>query len=113
MVGVEPRPRFGVSYGALVAGTAPVDGLAAQVFRLLGTVAAPEVGVALVAARLGAGADAAEAALDRLVEVRLLEVAGVGRYRIDPLLRLYATELGRAERLGTDRPHPERRCVAL
>jgi tetratricopeptide (TPR) repeat protein len=87
------RGAFELSYVGL-------DESAQHMFRLLGLVPGPDIGV-LAAASL-AGLPAAEAShlLDRLVRAHLLERTG-DRYVFHDLLRLYAAELG-AETAGRD-----------
>jgi hypothetical protein len=80
---------------------------AARAFRLLGALDLPEVDVAVTAALLGVPAGPAEAALDVLVELRLLEPAPGGRLRMHDLVRLVAAEL------CATRDTPEERSRAL
>jgi DNA-binding SARP family transcriptional activator len=98
------RSCFDISYAELLAGGAGrssgaasnvIGGaVAARAFRLLGLLRAPDVTAPLVAALLDSSIPEAEAAVDRLIDLRLVEVAGVpGRYRMHDLLRLYACEL--------------------
>ncbi|CAM3955801.1 AfsR/SARP family transcriptional regulator [Kibdelosporangium persicum] len=82
------RACFAVGYESLGA-----DAMAAKAFRLLGVLGVPEVGVELVAVLLEVDDLRAERALDRLVEVRLLDPVAGGRFRTHDLLRLYAAEL--------------------
>jgi DNA-binding SARP family transcriptional activator len=82
------RACFAIGYESL--GT---DVMAAQAFRLLGVLGVPEVGVQVVAVLLDVDELRAERALDRLVEVRLLDPVAGGRFRTHDLLRLYAAEL--------------------
>ncbi|MFB4270449.1 BTAD domain-containing putative transcriptional regulator [Nonomuraea sp. GTA35] len=80
---------------------------AARAFRLLGELDLPEVDVAVTAALLGVPTEPAEAALDVLVELRLLEPAPGGRLRMHDLVRLVAAEL------CATRDTPEERSRAL
>ncbi|MFC0110958.1 AfsR/SARP family transcriptional regulator [Kibdelosporangium aridum] len=82
------RACFSIGYESL--GT---DVLAAKAFRLLGVLGVPEVGVELVGVLLDVDELRAERALDRLVEVRLLDPVAGTRFRTHDLLRLYAAEL--------------------
>ena len=68
-------------------------------FRLLGMLDEPSVGVPLVAALLDEIPSVAEAALERLVDVRLAEDAGPGRCRLRELLWLFAMQ-----KTGNDHP---------
>jgi DNA-binding SARP family transcriptional activator len=98
------RGSIRVGYDGLRGSEDPVDRAASRVFPLLGLLPVPRLHPATVAALLGApGVPAATRALDRLVDVRLLEEAPAGRYRLHDLVRLVAGEcaievLGAAER---------------
>ncbi|MET7338845.1 BTAD domain-containing putative transcriptional regulator [Nonomuraea sp. NPDC005650] len=83
------RSCFEVGYTTL---TSP----AKTAFRLFGVLEVPEVGVELVAALADADQKTAEAALDELVEARLIEPVGESRFRMHDLLRLFAGELAAA-----------------
>ncbi|ALG11491.1 hypothetical protein AOZ06_35620 [Kibdelosporangium phytohabitans] len=85
------RACFSVGYESLGSDVTAV--LAAKAFRLLGVLGVPEVGVELVAVLLEVDEPRAERALDRLVEVRLLDPVTGNRFRTHDLLRLYAAEL--------------------
>nr|WP_052317124.1 BTAD domain-containing putative transcriptional regulator [Streptosporangium roseum] len=87
------RSCFEVSYAALTGGAGRGGGAAAHAFRLFGVLDVPEISVELAAALLDADLKAAEDALDELAEVRLVEPAGGGRFRMHDLLRLFAAEL--------------------
>ncbi|MFC8195725.1 BTAD domain-containing putative transcriptional regulator [Streptomyces sp. NPDC057298] len=70
------------------------DATAARAFRLLGAVCgSADLSVGLVAALLGSDDATTEAALDDLVQARLLEAVSEGRFLMHPLIRLYAAEL--------------------
>ena len=84
------RTSLQVSYHAL-------DPQVARLFRLLGLLDGPDVGVPVVAALLDQPVEATEAALERLVDARLLESLAPGRYRFHDLLRLFARERAAAE----------------
>jgi DNA-binding SARP family transcriptional activator len=87
---LDVRASFAVSYRCLP----PAE---ARTFRQLGLLDGPDATVATVAARTGAGPGAAEAALEGLLDARLLEQTEPGRYRLHDLLRLFARELAEAE----------------
>jgi tetratricopeptide (TPR) repeat protein len=91
------RASFQVGYAALAADGAPAGRRAARTFRLLGLLAAPEVGVAMVAALTGEPQPLADAALEGLVDAQLLQTSAPGRYRMHDLLRLFARELATSE----------------
>ncbi|MFI7135558.1 BTAD domain-containing putative transcriptional regulator [Nonomuraea sp. NPDC050153] len=74
-------------------GYATLTSAARTVFRLFGVLEVPEVGVELIAALVDADLKTAEAVLDELVEARLIEPVGEGRFRTHDLLRLFAGEL--------------------
>ncbi|GHJ49134.1 SARP family transcriptional regulator [Catellatospora sp. TT07R-123] len=83
------RSCFHASYRAL-------EPVAARAFRMSGLARVPHLTVPSLAALLGESKATAAAALDRLVEARLVEADG-GRYRLHDLLRLYAAERSTAE----------------
>lgn len=87
------RSCFEVSYAALTGGAGRATAAAAHAFRLFGVLDVPEISVGLAAALLDADLKVAEDALDELAEVRLVEPAGDGRFRMHDLLRLFAAEL--------------------
>ena len=97
------RASLSVSYEQLHASDVPADRAAAQAFGLLGVLDGPELGVLGVARLLDQPEDAAERALERLVDAQLLETPAPGRYRLHDLLRLYARELACEQH-----PEPER-----
>jgi hypothetical protein len=86
------RATFEVSYRALHTSADPVDRLAAGAFRLLGVLDEPHLGVPAAATLLAAPRQVTEAALERLVDVRLAEEVNPGRYHLRDLLRLFAME---------------------
>ncbi|GAA3246431.1 AfsR/SARP family transcriptional regulator [Nonomuraea helvata] len=77
-------------------GYATLTSTAKTAFRLFGVLEVPEVGVELTAALVDADRKSAEAALDELVEARLIEPVGESRFRTHDLLRLFAAELAAA-----------------
>jgi DNA-binding SARP family transcriptional activator/tetratricopeptide (TPR) repeat protein len=85
------RSSFEVSYAALAA--SPPPAVAPRVFRLLGLLDAADVTPPVAAALAGCPVDDAEQALEKLVDVHLLGSPEPGRYRLLPLLRLFAREL--------------------
>ncbi|MFL6073819.1 MAG: tetratricopeptide repeat protein [Mycobacteriales bacterium] len=91
------RVSFAVSSEQLRTSQDPVDRDAARMFTLLGMLDGPDV-TPPVAARLLDQPDAvAESALERLVDIQLLDSRTVGRYHLHDLLRLYARELAGRE----------------
>lgn len=101
------RSCFEISYEMLRSGVSA----AARAFRLFGVLDVPEVSVELAAALLDVEPKVAEAALDELTEVRLLEPVGDGRFRMHDLLRLFAAELAVAEDPPADRVRAVRRAL--
>ncbi|MFI6738596.1 AfsR/SARP family transcriptional regulator [Nonomuraea sp. NPDC050451] len=87
------RAGFEASYRDLVAGG---DGAAARLFRLLGALGCADVGAEAAAALAGLSAGRADELLESLVECRLLDTPGPGRYHMHDLLRLYARECAQA-----------------
>ena len=97
------RTSFAVSCEQLAASAETVDHAAAGLFDTLGLLDGPEVGVPVVARLLDQPEEAAERALERLVDAQLLETPAPGRYRFHDLLRLYARE-----QASRRQPEPER-----
>ncbi len=93
------RAAFEVSYRALDSSEDPIDQLATSAFRAMGLLDEPSLGVPVVATLLAERPEAVEASLERLVDVRLAEETGPGRYRLRDLSRLFAWE-----KTGSQRP---------
>jgi hypothetical protein len=91
---IAVRTSFLVSYDHLT-------GVAAQqLFRLIGAVDGPEITPLAAAALLDTSEPDAIAALDELVDARLLDEAPNNRYVMHDLIRLFARELAEAEPPG-------------
>ncbi|MFD3586562.1 BTAD domain-containing putative transcriptional regulator [Streptomyces sp. NPDC058683] len=96
------RRSLAVAHDALAASDRAPDRDAALVLRHIGALDLPTYGALLIARLTGTDARRAEAALDRLVDVALLEETAYGRYTPHDLVRDFAREL--AEGTGrTDR----------
>lgn len=80
------RASFAVSYDGLPADTA-------RVFRLLGLVGGPSIGLPAAAALVGRPTRWVESAMELLVDTHLLGTDSAGHYRAHDLLRLYAADL--------------------
>jgi DNA-binding SARP family transcriptional activator len=93
------RSAFEVSYQALDSSDDPADQLATSAFRAMGLLDEPSIGVPVIATLLAERPETVEASLERLVDVRLAEEAGPGRYRLRDLPRLFAWE-----KTGSQRP---------
>jgi hypothetical protein len=93
------RAAFEVGYQALESSDDPLDQMAASAFRAMGLLDESSIGVPVVATLLAQPPGVTEASLERLVDVRLVEEAGPGRYRLPGLLRLFAWE-----KAGSQRP---------
>ena len=89
---VDARTSFQASYQILADGADPADRAAADGFALLGTPEGAQLSLAPAARLLGMTERAAEQLLERLVDSRLLDSAGPGRYRLHDLLRAFARE---------------------
>ena len=89
------RTSLRVSYQALHVSRNPVDQDAARGFRLLGLWSGPDVRIEVAALLFDRPLVASEAALERLVDARLLETTAPRRYRIRDLVRLFADEQSR------------------
>ncbi|MGH8896825.1 MAG: tetratricopeptide repeat protein, partial [Egibacteraceae bacterium] len=102
---VEIRASFALSYQSLELPTA-------QMFRHLGLIAGPDFTAGVVAALVDTNPKDAEALLETLVDVHLLEATPAsGRYRFHDLLRLYARERLQAEERDQDRAAAMRRML--
>jgi tetratricopeptide (TPR) repeat protein/transcriptional regulator with XRE-family HTH domain len=100
------RASLALSYQAL-------EPAAQALFRRLGLLQAPDVAAWVAAALLDCPAQQAEEVADRLVDARLLEVAGRDatgqvRYRLHDLVRVYARECAQA----ADPPAERRAALA-
>ncbi|MFG3025178.1 BTAD domain-containing putative transcriptional regulator [Streptomyces sp. NPDC048254] len=96
------RRSLAVAHDALAASDRAPDRDAALALRHIGALDLPTYGAPLIARLTGTDARRAEAALDRLVDVALLEETAYGRYTPHDLVRDFAREL--AEGTGrTDR----------
>lgn len=93
------RASFEVSYANLTP-TRPGDIDPARVFRLLGIVTLPDIGLAAAAALVGENANRLETTLELLVDTCLLESPAPGRYGLHDLVRLYAAERATQEETG-------------
>jgi tetratricopeptide (TPR) repeat protein len=76
---------------------------AARLFRLLGLLDGPDVGLPAAAALAGLPLGEAGDAVDRLVDAQLLSPTGADRYRMHDLIRLYAREQAVREESAADR----------
>ncbi|MEV8546002.1 BTAD domain-containing putative transcriptional regulator [Streptomyces sp. NPDC051572] len=92
------RRSLAVAHDALAASDRETDRDAARTLHHIGTLDLPAYGAPLLARLAGTDERRAEAALDRLVDVALLEEASYGRYAPHDLVRDFAREL--AEREG-------------
>ncbi|MEV6614865.1 BTAD domain-containing putative transcriptional regulator [Streptomyces sp. NPDC051051] len=99
------RRSLAVAHDALAASDREVDRNAALALRQVGALDLPAYGVPLLARLTGTDERRAEAALDRLVDVALLEETAYGRYAPHDLVRDFARELaesGSDDSAGTD-----------
>lgn len=89
------RRSLAVALDALRASDREADRDAALALRRIGTLALPTYGVALLARLLDTDERRTEAALDRLVDVALLDETTYGRYTPHDLVRDFAREAAR------------------
>ncbi|MEO3752788.1 AAA family ATPase [Streptomyces sp. B6B3] len=101
---IAVRTSFSWSYARL-------DADAARTYRLFGLHWGPALSAEAAAALSGTSAAATGYALDRLVGTHLVEAAPAGRYRLSPLLRLYAEERCQAEDTSAARAASVRRLL--
>ncbi|MEV7505716.1 BTAD domain-containing putative transcriptional regulator [Streptomyces sp. NPDC093018] len=106
------RRSLAVAHDALAAAEREADRDAALVLRRVGALDLPTYGAPLLARLTGIDARRAEAALDRLVDVALLEETAYGRYTPHDLVREFARELAAkdGELLTTADPSPADRA---
>ncbi|MFJ4470179.1 BTAD domain-containing putative transcriptional regulator [Streptomyces sp. NPDC089424] len=107
------RRSLAVAHDALAASDREADRDAALALRSVGALDLPSYGAPLIARLTGTGERRAEAALDRLVDVALLEETAYARYAPHDLVRDFARELaasgGRTEAdTAETRRHPRR-----
>jgi tetratricopeptide (TPR) repeat protein len=91
------RRSLAVAHDALAAAQREADRDAALALRRIGALDLPTYGAPLIARLTGIDERRAEAALDRLVDVALLEETTYGRYAPHDLVRDFARELADAE----------------
>ncbi|MEV7688280.1 AfsR/SARP family transcriptional regulator [Streptomyces bungoensis] len=91
------RRSLAVAHDALAAAEREADRDAALALRRIGTLDLPSYGAPLIARLTGTDERRAEAALDRLVDVALLEETAYGRYAPHALVRDFARELAEDE----------------
>ncbi|MGW0082026.1 BTAD domain-containing putative transcriptional regulator [Streptomyces sp. NPDC003393] len=91
------RRSLAVAHDALAASEREADRDASLALRRIGAVDLPAYGAPLLAALTGTDEHRAEAALDRLVDVALLEETALGRYVPHDLVRDFARELAAPE----------------
>ncbi|CAM5468771.1 Transcriptional regulator OS=Streptomyces glaucescens OX=1907 GN=SGLAU_18650 PE=3 SV=1 [Streptomyces glaucescens] len=87
------RRSLAVAHDALAASDREADRDAALALRRIGALDIPAYGAPLIARLTGTDERRAEAALDRLVDVALLEETAYGRYAPHDLVRDFAREL--------------------
>ncbi|WP_030621817.1 AfsR/SARP family transcriptional regulator [Streptomyces sclerotialus] len=105
------RRSLAVAYDALVASDRPVDRDAALALRRMGVLDLPAYETGLAARLMAADDRRACAALDRLVDVALLEEVAFGRYAPHDLVRDFARELAARHEDGAERAATARRGV--
>ncbi|MER7396607.1 BTAD domain-containing putative transcriptional regulator [Streptomyces sp. NPDC000151] len=105
------RRSLAVAYDALVASERPADRDAALALRRMGALDLPEYETELAARLMDAGTRRAGAALDRLVDVALLEEVAFGRYAPHDLVRDFARELAARHEGAAEREAAARRGV--
>ncbi|MBZ4015191.1 tetratricopeptide repeat protein, partial [Streptomyces purpurogeneiscleroticus] len=103
------RRSLAVAHDALVASERPADRDAALALRRMGALDLPEYETALTARLMDAGTRRTCAALDRLVDVALLEEVAFGRYAPHDLVRDFARELAAQHEDAAEREAAERR----
>ncbi|MHC3472894.1 AfsR/SARP family transcriptional regulator [Streptomyces sp. 7R007] len=87
------RRSLSVAHEALAASDREADRDAARLLHAIGALDLPTYGAPLLARLTGTGEQRAEAALDRLLDVALLQETAYGRYAPHDLVRDFAREL--------------------
>ncbi|WP_345942514.1 BTAD domain-containing putative transcriptional regulator, partial [Streptomyces sp. SID486] len=100
------RRSLAVAHDALAAAEREADRDAARALRRIGALDLPTYGAPLIARLTGTDERRAEAALDRLVDVALLEETAYGRYAPHDLVRHFARELAEAAEPRPAAPSP-------
>ncbi|MFE6094645.1 BTAD domain-containing putative transcriptional regulator [Streptomyces massasporeus] len=96
------RRSLAVAHDALAASEREADRDAARTLRRIGALDLPTYGAPLLARLAGTGEHRTEAALDRLLDVALLEETAFGRYAPHDLVRDFARErAGEQDTAGT------------
>ncbi|MEW1832586.1 tetratricopeptide repeat protein [Streptomyces sp. NPDC088196] len=94
------RRSLAVAHDALAASVRRTDRDAARTLRHIGALDLPSYGAPLLARLATTDEQRAASALDRLVDVALLEETAYGRYTPHDLVRDFARELAKGERCG-------------
>ncbi|NYE72421.1 ATP-binding protein [Microlunatus parietis] len=92
----------GVS-AALDLSYAALDEATRRAYRLVGLAPGPDLDAAAAAALLGSGLGTADAALENLQDLHLLDEDPPGRYRLHDLTRTHAARRGRADDTAVER----------
>jgi DNA-binding SARP family transcriptional activator len=95
------RASFQLSYANLETRPEQRRLAPARVFRLLGVVGGPDIGLPAAAALVGRPAADVERALELLVDLHLLGTPSLGRYQFHDLVRVFAAERAQAEEPDT------------
>ncbi|WP_409474884.1 AfsR/SARP family transcriptional regulator [Streptomyces sp. HC307] len=107
------RRSLAVAHDALAASDREADRDAALALRRIGALDLPAYGAPLLARLTGTDERRAEAALDRLVDVALLEETAYGRYAPHDLVRDFARELALRQETFAPSRRPARSPAAL
>jgi tetratricopeptide (TPR) repeat protein/transcriptional regulator with XRE-family HTH domain len=100
---VGVRSSLGVSIEALAAGARKVEQAAARALPLISLLPGDDFSLRAAAAALDLPSFEAEAALEHLVDVNLLETPALRRYRIHDLIRAIGNDLALAQTSEADR----------
>jgi DNA-binding SARP family transcriptional activator len=90
---LEVRISFALSHDALLNSASAADQESARLFRLLGLWPGGEIGLPGLAALVDREPAAAQAAVDRLIDIHLVQELRPGRFSLHDLLRLFAGEV--------------------
>ncbi|GAA1696203.1 BTAD domain-containing putative transcriptional regulator [Kribbella yunnanensis] len=99
---VSVRATFAASYDALRFGDKPGESAAAELFGLMGALPLPTFGESVLAALADVSAAELRLALQRLIDLHLVQPRA-GRFVLHDLLRLFAAELAEDDLAGNAR----------
>src|SRR5699024_2546637 len=107
----EPERPDCAGRASIAVGSTDLDAETARMFRLLGLLPGPDIGVPVAAALTDRSEEQAERMLDLLADAQLADSPEPGRYRLHDLLRLFARDQAYALESEKDRESAVRRTL--